>query len=83
MREYEINEHINVGTMEEISIRELAFIIRDIVGYKGGIKFDETKPDGAPRKILDSSLLFKLGWKPLTSLQEGLMKMHKHHFTSN
>ena len=83
MREYEINEHINVGTMEEISIRELSFIIRDIVGYKGGIKFDETKPDGAPRKILDSSHLFELGWKPLTSLQEGLAKMYKHHFTSN
>jgi GDP-L-fucose synthase len=82
MQEYNVNEHINVGTMEEISIRDLAMMICNITGYKGRIRFDETKPDGAPRKILDSSNLFQMGWKPLTSLHNGLIAMHKHHFTN-
>jgi GDP-L-fucose synthase len=82
MQEYNVNEHINVGTMEEISIRDLAMMICNITGYKGRIRFDETKPDGAPRKILDSSNLFQMGWKPLTSLRNGLIAMHKHHFTN-
>lgn len=64
--------HINVGTGEDIEIGELARIIADIVGYSGRIEFDETKPDGTPRKLLDISRLRSLGWKPSIGLVDGL-----------
>lgn len=72
---------INVGTMEEVSIRELALLIAQVIGFKGKVTQDTTKPDGAPRKILDSAPLFALGWKPKTSLREGLTRMYQHHFS--
>lgn len=71
---------INVGTMQEISIRDLAAAIAETVGFKGKISLDTTKPDGAPRKILDSTPLFALGWQPEISLAEGLRRMYLHHF---
>ncbi|MBS0454801.1 MAG: GDP-L-fucose synthase [Proteobacteria bacterium] len=64
--------HINVGTGEDLSIAELALLIAEAVGYSGGLKYDTSKPDGTPRKLLDVSLLHKLGWKASTSLREGL-----------
>ncbi len=72
---------INVGTMQEISIRDLATAIAETVGFRGKISLDTTKPDGAPRKILDSTPLFALGWQPEVSLTEGLRRMYLHHFT--
>lgn len=78
---YHSHEIINVGTMEEITIEQLANQIAHIVGYHGKIKMDTSHPDGAPRKCLDSKNLFALGWKPTTSLQEGLQKMYAHHFS--
>ena len=64
--------HINVGVGEDVTIRELAEIIGQIVGYTGRIEFDSDKPDGAPRKLLQSDRLSGLGWAPRISLLEGL-----------
>lgn len=80
MRHHSGAELINVGTMQEISIRELAELIAQAVGYQGRIVLDTEKPDGAPRKILDSTRLFGLGWRPSVSLEEGLRRMVAHHF---
>ncbi len=80
MKDRESAEIINVGTMEEISIGDLAQKIAQSVGYKGKIALDVTKPDGAPRKMLDSTPLFALGWRPQTSLSDGLSRMYFHHF---
>lgn len=64
--------HINVGTGEDLTIRELAIIIADVVGYRGQIAFDSTKPDGTPRKLMDVSRLHSLGWRARIGLREGL-----------
>jgi GDP-L-fucose synthase len=64
--------HINVGSGEDLPIRELAFLVKKVVGFDGDIRFDSEKPDGTPRKLMDSSLLQSLGWKPKTSLVNGL-----------
>ena len=63
---------VNVGCGEDVSIRELAAMIADVVGFKGTIAFDTSKPDGTPRKLLDVSRLTRLGWKPSVSLRNGL-----------
>jgi GDP-L-fucose synthase len=63
---------INIGTGEDITIRELTDLIAETVGYNGEIRWDPTKPDGMPRKLLDVSFLHSLGWKHKTSLKEGL-----------
>lgn len=80
MQHYDSHEIINIGTMNEITIAELAREIANVVGYQGEIKLDTSKPDGAPRKCLDSSQLFAMGWKPKVTLQQGLQKMYQHHF---
>lgn len=80
MQNYESHEIINIGTMQEITIGKLAQQIAEVVGYEGKISLDTSKPDGAPRKCLDSNKLFSLGWKPKVNLQEGLMHMYQHHF---
>lgn len=64
--------HINVGSGSDITIRELAEAVAQCVGYEGDVTFDTTKPDGAPRKLMDSSKLSKMGWKPAYSLNQGL-----------
>ena len=68
---------VNIGSGVEISINELAQLIADIVGYKGVFDFDQAKPDGTPRKLLDISKVLSLGWKPKISLLEGLNKTIK------
>jgi GDP-L-fucose synthase len=70
--------HINVGSGFEIKIKDLAEIIKNIVGFKGEIKFDKSKPDGMKRKILDINLINKLGWKAKYDLREGLKKTYKY-----
>ena len=69
--------HINVGSGEDITIKRLAEAIARCVGYEGNVTFDETKPDGAPRKLMDSSRLLKMGWKPSFSLIQGLDVAYK------
>mgnify|MGYP000854011224 FL=1 len=68
--------HINAGSGVDISIKELAEIIKEVVGFKGEINFDLTKPDGSPRKFLDSKRINNLGFKPEISLKEGLIKTY-------
>lgn len=80
MQNYDDVRIINLGTGAEISIAELGNKIAAAVGYKGKISLDTSKPDGAPRKCLDSSKLLALGWKPKISLDEGLKRMYQHHF---
>ena len=80
MQNYDEEGIINLGTGDEIAISELAKQIAQTVGYEGEIAMDTSKPDGAPRKCLDSSKLKSLGWESKVSLDEGLNKMYKHHF---
>lgn len=74
MNNYEEIEHANVGTEEDVTIKELAETMKEVIGYKGELKFDTTKPDGTPRKLLDVSKLHNMGWKHKVSLREGLEK---------
>ena len=71
--------HINVGSGEEVSIKELAQLVGRVVGYRGRIEFDPAKPDGAPRKLLDSSQLNSLGWRPRIGLEEGLTTAYQDY----
>lgn len=72
MKNYNQTEFVNVGTGEEISIKELALTIKAVVGYTGELVFDTSKPDGTPRKLLDVSRLRELGWEAQTSLKAGI-----------
>lgn len=72
MKTYEDSEIVNIGTGEDVTIKELAILIKEIVGFEGEIINDTTKPDGTPRKLLDVSRLHELGWKHKTSLQDGI-----------
>lgn len=72
--EGEIPNFVNIGTGEDISIKELAFLIKDLLGYKGEITFNPNQPDGTPRKLLDVSKIHALGWKHEIDLKTGLKK---------
>ena len=74
--------HINVGTGTDVTIRELAESIRDVVGFEGKIVFDRTKPDGTPRKLMEVSLLSKLGWKAKVSLKTGLRFSYQSYLST-
>lgn len=75
--------HINAGSGIEVSIKELAEMIADITGFSGQIIFDDTKPDGTPLKLMDSSKLKNLGWKPQVSLYEGLQITNEDYLKNN
>jgi GDP-L-fucose synthase len=72
MNNYEGNKIVNIGTGQDITISELTDLIAEVVGYTGEVRWDTTKPDGMPRKLLDVSFLYSLGWKQKTSLKDGL-----------
>jgi GDP-L-fucose synthase len=72
MREYESEQIINVGVGRDVTIRELAELVRETVGFQGEIVWDRTKPDGTPRKLLDVTRLEEVGWKPSIALREGI-----------
>jgi len=72
MENYSGEEHVNIGTGDEISIRDLALLIKDVVGFTGEIVQDTSKPDGTPRKVMDSSKLHEMGWTSKINLQEGV-----------
>jgi GDP-L-fucose synthase len=71
-----MRNHLNVGFGSDITIKELIDIIVKVVGFQGQIAFDSTKPDGAPRKLMNSQKLFDLGWKPQISLEEGIINAY-------
>lgn len=72
MNNYSGNETVNLGTGKEVTIKELAETVKEVVGYEGNLTFDTTKPDGTPRKLLDVSKLEGLGWKYHTELKDGI-----------
>ena len=72
MNNYSADRHVNIGTGEDLSINDLAVLVRDVVGFKGKIVYDTSKPDGTPRKLLDVSLLHSTGWHHNTSLRKGI-----------
>jgi GDP-L-fucose synthase len=76
MQHYNDAQFLNIGTGEDISIYELALLIKNIVGFKGEVKLDRTKPDGTPRKLMDVSRLHALGWKHKTGLHEGIAAVY-------
>ncbi|SMN01460.1 GDP-L-fucose synthetase [uncultured Candidatus Thioglobus sp.] len=83
---YKINtspmlSHINIGTGKDITIRETAQTMKEVVGFEGDIKFDSSKPDGSPRKLIDVSRLTNMGWKYHTDLQAGLEKTYAWYLT--
>jgi len=83
MENYDRPEIINVGTGEDVSIRELAEMVREVVGFSGNIKFDPSKPDGTPRKLLDVSKINSLGWHAGTPLKEGLMETYRWYLQNH
>jgi GDP-L-fucose synthase len=76
MQTYDGSEIVNIGTGEDVSIKELAETIGRIVGYKGKIEWDSSKPDGTPRKLLDVSRLHGLGWKHTIALEDGIQSTY-------
>jgi GDP-L-fucose synthase len=76
LKNYDSPELINIGSGTDVTIRELAELVCEVLGYDGTLAFDPTKPDGTPRKLMDSSRLFSLGWKPKISLREGIAHAH-------
>lgn len=77
LQNYDGEQLVNVGSGVDVTILELANLVKDIVGFKGDIKMDATKPDGTPRKLMDVSKLEKVGWKYKISLQEGITSVYQ------
>ena len=77
MENYSEEQFINVGSGVELSIRELAALVASVVGYTGGITWDSTKPNGSPRKLMDSSRLFAMSWRPQVNLETGLRSAYE------
>jgi GDP-L-fucose synthase len=77
MDKYSEPDTINLGSGQEITIQALAEIIAMVVGYHGKLEFDKSKPDGTPRKIMDSSKIQSLGWTPKTSLKQGIQEVYQ------
>jgi GDP-L-fucose synthase len=72
LERYDSPEIVNIGCGEDVTIRELAETVCEVLGFQGSLVFDTTKPDGTPRKLLDVSILFEMGWRPRISLREGI-----------
>ena len=83
MQHYDQPGLVNIGTGEDIEIKELALLIAKIVGYEGAIEHDLSKPDGTPRKLMDVSKLNALGWKYSISLEEGIRRVYKEYVKDN
>jgi len=83
MKTYSHDELVNIGTGEDITIAEFARVVADTVGYKGGISYDTSRPDGTPRKLLDVSRLAKLGWRARTSLDDGIRLAYQAYLSEH
>jgi GDP-L-fucose synthase len=79
MDSYDGKGLVNVGTGEEVTIKELAETVADVTGFKGRIVFNTEKPDGTPRKLMDSSRIKEAGWKYTISLKEGLQRAYQFY----
>jgi GDP-L-fucose synthase len=69
-------QFLNIGTGEDLTIAEFARLVAEVVGFRGKLEFDTTRPDGAPRKLLDVSRINALGWRATTPLRDGLARMY-------
>jgi GDP-L-fucose synthase len=78
MNTYDGEQFVNIGSGKDLTIKDLALLIKDIVGYKGDIKHDLSKPDGTPRKLMDVSYLHSLGWKHKIELPEGIKQVYEY-----
>lgn len=78
MEQYNDKLFVNMGTGDEVTIKELASVVKDVTGFEGEIRFDTSKPDGTPRKLMDSTRIHAMGWKHKISLQEGLKMAYQH-----
>jgi len=76
MNNYDGNEIVNIGVGEDLPIKDLANLVKKVIGFNGELKFDTSKPDGTPRKLVDVTKINSLGWKATTSLEEGLHKAY-------
>ena len=83
MKDYDSSEPINVGTGEDITIKELASIVSDVVRYPGQTVWDTSKPNGTPRKVLNVDKIKSLGWQPKVSLKEGIVRTYEWYKQSN
>ncbi len=81
MNNYDSSEIVNIGVGEDITIGDLALLIKEIVGYEGDIVYDSSKPDGTPRKLLDVSKLTSLGWTARTNIKEGILRTYEWYNT--
>jgi GDP-L-fucose synthase len=78
MRAYSDEEHINIGSGEDLPVIELARMVADVIGFKGHIVYDLTKPDGTPRKLMEADKLRALGWRPRIGLREGIADVYRN-----
>jgi GDP-L-fucose synthase len=83
MLNYDSREFVNVGYGNEITIKDLALLIKKIIGFEGHLEFDTSKPNGTPRKLMDSSRLFATGWKPKTALEDGIALAYQDFLSRN
>ncbi|MFZ0695391.1 MAG: GDP-L-fucose synthase [Alphaproteobacteria bacterium] len=83
MKTYSADEHVNIGSGSDLSIKELAQLIADTVGFRGDFTFDSTKPDGTPRKLLNVDKLRALGWEAKTDLREGLRRTYEWYLSKS
>jgi GDP-L-fucose synthase len=77
LENYNSPDVVNIGFGDDVTIRELAETVCDVVGFEGQLAFDSSKPDGTPRKLMDSSKLFALGWKPRIALRDGIADAYR------
>lgn len=77
MEKYSEVDHLNVGSGKEVTIKELAELVKEVVGFEGELVWDSSKPDGTPRKLMDSSRLAAVGWRPKIELKDGLVQTYK------
>jgi GDP-L-fucose synthase len=77
LRTYDEEAFVNIGWGEDVSIRELAELVMSVIGYRGRLVFDTSRPDGTPRKLLDTSRLRSLGWSPKITLEDGIQSTYR------
>ena len=83
MDRYSGAEHVNVGSGREVTVRELAEMVREVVGYEGRVVWDTSRPDGVMRRLLDSSKMREMGWEPKVELRDGLKKLYEGYLGSS
>ena len=84
MLENKTKEHLyNVGSSSDVTIRELSHLVKEIIGYNGTVIWDKTKPDGTPRKLMDSSKILKMGWQPNINLNKGIKSTYKWYLENS